>query len=156
MHARKPRLALLTLLAQLVLLAPFQEGVAQEDVPEAIDFEELAKDRRQKAGRYPVSARISRYLSAAAEAVDDGDPQEANRLLLKLRENRLNPYEQALVYRMLAFVAYGADEPEDAIKYFKKFLDQIFQQEELFMIKQKLKEDMQQEEGRLLCVVRQR
>ena len=49
-----------------------------------------------------LAPRISRYLAAAAQEVDAGDPQEATRLLQKLRPNRLNPYERALVYRMLA------------------------------------------------------
>jgi tetratricopeptide (TPR) repeat protein len=71
-----------------------------------------------------VATRVSRYLGAAAEAVDEEDPEEAKRLLNKLRPKRLNPYERVLVYRMLAYVSYGQDEFEEAIKYFKKVLDE--------------------------------
>ena len=74
--------------------------------------------------RYPVAQRISRYLAAAAKEVDADDPQEATRLLKKLRPKRLNPYERALVYRMLAHIAYGANESEEAIEYFVKFLEE--------------------------------
>ena len=76
MRARKLRLALLALLAPLVLHAPLRDVAAQEAEPEAIDLEALRKDRGLKAGRYPVASRISRYLGAAAEAVDAGDTPE--------------------------------------------------------------------------------
>ncbi|MCH7868804.1 MAG: hypothetical protein IH881_14000, partial [Myxococcales bacterium] len=74
----------------------------------AIDLDALNKDRKQKAGLYPISPRVSRYLAAAAAAVDDEDPAGAKQLLLKLHQNRLNLYERALVFRMLAHVASGA------------------------------------------------
>lgn len=90
----------------------------------AIDLDALNKDRKQKAGLYPISPRVSRYLAAAATAVDDEDPAGAKQLLLKLHQNRLNLYERALVFRMLAHVASGANEPEAAIEYFERFLDQ--------------------------------
>jgi tetratricopeptide (TPR) repeat protein len=95
---------------------------ADEALRAAIDLEALHKDRAQKAGRYPVAQRISRYLAAAAKEVDAGDPQAATSLLQKLRPKRLNPYERALVYRMLAFIAYGANQPKEAIEYFVMFL----------------------------------
>jgi tetratricopeptide (TPR) repeat protein len=130
MRTPKPRLALLTPLGALGLLAllaiqpPLRASAADEAPRAAIDLEELRRDREQKALRYPVAQRISRYLSAAAKEVDAGDPAEATRLLKKLRPDRLNPYERALVYRMLAFVAYGANQSEQAIEYFEKFLEE--------------------------------
>jgi tetratricopeptide (TPR) repeat protein len=124
MGPRKPRLALVALLAPLVLHASLQEVAANEVPSPVIDLVALRKDRAAKAGRYPVATRISRYLLAAAKEVDAGDPQEATRLLEKLNPKRLNPYERALVYRMLAHVAYGANESEESIRYFKKFLDE--------------------------------
>ena len=124
MRAPKSRLAPLALLALLVLQLPLRSIAADEAPRAAIDLDALRKDRAQKAERYQVAPRISRYLAAAAKEVDAGDPREATRLLKKLRPNRLNPYEQALVYRMLAHVAYGADESEEAIGYFVKFLEE--------------------------------
>jgi len=118
------RLAPLALLALLVLQLPLRAIAADEAPHAAIDLDALRKDRAQKAGRYPVAPRISRYLGAAAKEVDAGDPQEATRLLQKLRPKRLNPYERALVYRMLAHIAYGANQSEQAIEYFVKFLDE--------------------------------
>ena len=119
---RKPRIALLTLLVPLILSVQVQEVGAQENGSETVDLEALNKDRALKAATYSVARRVSRYLGAAAEAVDAGDPQEAKRLLHKLNPKRLNPYERALVYRMLAYISYGADEFEIAIEYFEKFL----------------------------------
>jgi tetratricopeptide (TPR) repeat protein len=117
-------IARLALLALLVLQLPLRAIAADEAPRAAIDLDALRKDRAQKAGYYPVAPRISRYLGAAAKEVDAGDPQEATRLLQKLRLNRLNPYERALVYRMLAHIAYGANESEQAIEYFLKFLEE--------------------------------
>jgi tetratricopeptide (TPR) repeat protein len=119
------RLAPIALLVLLALQLPLGAIAADAETPRAaIDLEALRQDREQKAMRYPVAQRISRYLSAAAKEVDAGDPQEATRLLQKLRLNRLNPYERALVYRMLAHIAYGANDSEQAIEYFKKFLEE--------------------------------
>jgi tetratricopeptide (TPR) repeat protein len=120
-RVRKLLPALLLLLA-LLLHMPIQAANAQAPERETIDLEALRKDRRGKAGKYPVATRISRYLGAAAEAVDEGDVEKGKRLLNKLRPKRLNPYERALVYRILAYIAYGADESEEAIGYFKKVL----------------------------------
>jgi tetratricopeptide (TPR) repeat protein len=117
-------IARLALLALLVLQLPLRAIAADEAPRAAIDLDALRKDRAKKAGLYPVAPRISRYLGAAAKEVDAGDPQEATRLLQKLRLPRLNPYERALVYRMLAHIAYGANESEQAIEYFLKFLEE--------------------------------
>ena len=133
--ARISSFARLTLLARIALLAALVlplRAIAADETPTAvdqtpraaIDLEALRKDRAQKAGRYPIAQRISRYLGAAAKEVDAGDPQEATRLLQKLRPKRLNPYERALVYRMLAHIAYGANDLEVAIEYFVLFLDE--------------------------------
>ncbi len=124
MSARKMRLALLALFVPLMLQVPLQVSGEEDPARETIDLEALEKDRSQKARRNTVARRISRYLSAAAVAVDEGDPQKGIRLLDKLSPKRLNPYERALVYRMLAHVAYGADEPEQAIAYFVQFLEE--------------------------------
>ncbi len=133
--ARITSFARLTLLARIALLAALAlplRAIAADEAPTAvdqtpraaIDLEALRKDRAQKAGRHPIAQRISRYLAAAAKEVDAGDPQEATRLLQKLRPKRLNPYERALVYRMLAHIAYGANDLEVAIEYFVLFLDE--------------------------------
>lgn len=128
MSTWKSALALLALLSPLLLLASPEHASANEVVATAADksaaMAALDKDRREKAMRHSVAKRISRYLSAAAEAVDDGDPEKATELLLRLHSNRLNPYEQALVYRMLAFVAYSSNDSEEAIRYFQLFLEQ--------------------------------
>ena len=122
MCVRMSRLVLLAVLTAL-LLAPVGEVGATEAVNLELDREALAKDREQKARRNPVSPRVSRYLAAAAEAVDEEDPQEAKRLLNKLHMNTLNRHERVLVYRMLAYVSYGANEGEQAIANFKKVLE---------------------------------
>ena len=110
MRAGTPRFVLLAALIPLLLLAPLPDAGAAEDATTEIDREALVKDRRQKASRNPVSTRVSRYLNAAAEAVDEEDPQEAKRLLHRLDMRGLNRYERVLIYRMLAYVSYGAND----------------------------------------------
>jgi len=121
---RKLRLVLLAPLILLVFQLPLRAAAAEENAPAGIDREALDKDRLTKAMRFQPDARISRYLSAAAKAVDAGDPQEAAELLKKLNPKRLNPYERALVYRMLAYIAYGVDDSEKAIGYFGQAIDE--------------------------------
>jgi len=113
---------LLTLAALLGLLSLPLPAVAQGDATETVDLEALLLDRQMKAMRYPIRARISRYLSKAAEEIDEEKPDEAEALLLRLDPGRMNPYERALVYRMLAFISYGNAQPEKAIGYFEQVL----------------------------------
>jgi tetratricopeptide (TPR) repeat protein len=115
---------MLAVLASLMFDGWPPAAAAVEVEGEAIDLEQLRVDRKARAKLYPVRSRISRYLSAAAEAVDAGNPQEAKQLLLKLRPSRLNPYERALVYRLVAYVAYGTNDYEEAVEYFVKVLEE--------------------------------
>ncbi len=95
---------------------------AETSEPEPVDLEALEKDRAAKAVQ--VTPRISRYLGAAAEEVDAGNPDEASQLLEKLNPKRLSAFERALVYRMLAYVAYGSQDTEGAIRNFERVLEQ--------------------------------
>jgi tetratricopeptide (TPR) repeat protein len=93
----------------------------QEALP-PVDVEELQADRQMKAFMYPVRSRISRYLGAAAEATDEDDPEKGLALLAKLNPKRLNPYERALVYRLMAFVTYTTGDYDATIANFHKVL----------------------------------
>ncbi len=114
-------LALLVAAGVLPGAVPAQEAVADE---EEIDLEALEADRAGKQSRYPLERRVSRYLASASKKLDEDGPEEAERLLLKLNMDRLNPLQRAYVYRLLAVIAYGNEEPDKAIGYFKKVLDQ--------------------------------
>lgn len=121
MRVRKLRLVLAALVAFWTLQGPPEPAAAADDGGK-IDLEKLSEERKRRARIHPVRARVSRYLSAAAEEVDAEDPAEAKRLLLKLDPKRLNAYERALVYRLLAYVAYGSGNPEEAVEWFVKVL----------------------------------
>jgi tetratricopeptide (TPR) repeat protein len=122
--ARNLPLAVLVGLLMLSGLVPLAS--AQED-SEGVDLRALSADRMAKARKYPLGRRVSRYLSAAAELVDEQKPDEAEELLQRLGESRLNPYERAYVFRMLAVVAYTDEGHAKAIGYF----EQVLQQESL-------------------------
>jgi tetratricopeptide (TPR) repeat protein len=116
------RLGVLALLAALVLLfvpLPMPASAADE---EPLDLEHLQRERALRSALYPVRKRISRYLEAAAKAVDAGEPDKARELLGRLDPKRMNPYERALVYRLVAYVSYTAADYAGAIEYFEKVL----------------------------------
>jgi len=121
-------LPLLGLLAALLPpLAALPETTAEEASTdtaedEPIDLEKLHRERTARAVLYPVRKRISRYLEAAAKAVDTGKPEEGRALLEKLNPKRLNPLERALVYRLQAHLAYFAGDYTGARENFEKVL----------------------------------
>ena len=86
------------------------------------DVEALGESRAARRRLYPVRNRVSRYLGAAAEATDEGGPGEATALLEKLNLARLNTYERALVFRLMAYVAYSDGNADGAIEAFENVL----------------------------------
>jgi tetratricopeptide (TPR) repeat protein len=112
----------------LLALLAFGAGAAAQDAqpgeaPATVDLEALQEDRNVKARRYPLDKRVSRYLSRAAGLLDEDKHPEAEALLMRLTESRLDPYNLAYVYRMLGVVAYTAEQPSKAIGYFEKVLE---------------------------------
>lgn len=89
---------------------------------EKVDLDALQAERERVTSSNRVRPRVSRYLDAAVKAGDKGDPDEAIRLLERIRRSRLNPVEDALVLRMMGFVEYGAERPKKAIEYFRRAL----------------------------------
>ncbi len=119
MKRRVAWLACLELL--LPLLAPLAAPAnAVEDEP--IDLVALENERIKRAALYPIRRRISRYLEAAAKAVDRGEPEAGRALLARLEPKRLNPYERAQVYRLQAHFAYFASDYTAARGHFEKVL----------------------------------
>ena len=57
------------------------EAAQASEEESAPDLEAIRLDRQVKAVKYPVAARISRYLAAAAKLSDEGTPEEAHDLL---------------------------------------------------------------------------
>jgi tetratricopeptide (TPR) repeat protein len=123
MRRRPAPLALLLaalLLLQLVVLLAAAAAAADED---KVDLEELQRERKAREALYAPRARVSRYLAAAFEEVDEGRHEKAMELLEKIDSPRLNPFERALVYRLMAFVAYSAGDYDAAIAHFERVLE---------------------------------
>jgi tetratricopeptide (TPR) repeat protein len=118
---RRGRLGLVALLC--LLLAPPVAWAADEP-EEKLDLEAIQKERKKRQASNAVNRRISRYLAAAAEANDEGDSAKALELLENLNPKRLNPQERALVYRLMAFVSYGAGDFEATVTNFRKVIDE--------------------------------
>lgn len=119
------RLAIALLAALLVstgMPIPPLVAPARAADEETVDLEALQRHRMQRAALYPVRRRISRYLESAAKDLDRGEPEEATETLGRLNPSRLNPYERALVFRLMAFLAYTNTDYPTAIEYFEKVL----------------------------------
>ena len=126
MQARPRSLSLLALLVALLLpgAARPQTSEAEQtgEAEQTIDLEKLRKQRWARAARFPVGSRVSRYLTAAAEASDEGNPREGLALLDKLNMPRLNPLERALIYRLKAYVNYSIGDYAATIESFHQVL----------------------------------
>ncbi len=104
MQARVRCLPILALLVALLVpgAARPQTSEAEQtgEAEQTIDLEALRKQRRARAVKFPVGSRVSRYLTAAAEASDVGNPLVGLAVLNMLKLRRLNPYERALILRL--------------------------------------------------------
>ena len=118
------RLTRVAVLASLLLAAGTNAettaAVADEAAP--IDFEKLRIDRLVKFNTQRTNPRVQRYMKAAGDANEDGDPKKGIALLDKLNPRRLNSKERALVYRYRAVISYGSEDYTGAIEYFEKAL----------------------------------
>ena len=106
-------------------VAPAATATASGELP-PVDVEALEAERaaRRNLERNRPSARVGRYLRAAAEAIENDEPEKAQELLAKLQAGRLNPYDLAQVYQVTAFAAYGAGDQAGAIEAFQKVIEQ--------------------------------
>lgn len=111
------------LVAGCVLLLP-AAGSSGEDAGDAIDLQALREERNEKLERYIVRALTQKRLSVAIELLEDAQYAAAREKLEHLAFPRLNPYEAALAYRLLAYAAFGEPDPEAAVGYFEKAVEQ--------------------------------
>lgn len=91
---------------------------------EPIDLEQMTIARKRRISLYPVNSRISRYLNAAMETQEEGDPAEGLALIARLNPKRLNPMERASVFRVEALLHYAAGKMDATIAGFRKVLDE--------------------------------
>jgi len=99
-------------------------GGAASAADGALDFDQIDRDRQKKVQRLGVTERTEKRIDVALEALEVEDYEEAGRQLRKLSFRRMNPYERALVSRLLAQVAFANGDPQAAIDYFRKALEQ--------------------------------
>lgn len=123
-HLRPTKILLLALALSFALSGLASAVAGQAAAEEELDLGAIAADRAQKQSKHKLGRRVGRYLSRAADAVDEGNPDEAEALLLRLNPNRLNPLQRAYIYRLLAVIAYGNEQPDKAIGYFEQVLEQ--------------------------------
>jgi tetratricopeptide (TPR) repeat protein len=117
---------ILVSLWSLLLAAPLtaqeenvQGGAAQKKFLEAVRAE-----REEKLERYHLRALTQKRMNTANELFESGQFAKARENLEKLNPNRLNAYERALVYRLLAYAAIGQEDPAGAVEYFEKVVEE--------------------------------
>jgi tetratricopeptide (TPR) repeat protein len=89
---------------------------------ETVDLDALSDDRAEKQERYYLRALTQKRMNAANELLEAGQFAQARVSLEKLNPARLNVYERALVYRLLAYAAVGQEDSAGAIYYFDKVI----------------------------------
>jgi tetratricopeptide (TPR) repeat protein len=91
---------------------------------ETLDLDAVREERMEAQERYFVRTLTQKRLNAAFEAMEEGRYDEARAKLERLNPERLNPYERALAFRFLAYAAIGQEDSAEAVRYFKKVVDQ--------------------------------
>jgi tetratricopeptide (TPR) repeat protein len=109
----------LSLIAFLPLLLVVPAGAEEE-----FDLETLREERNEQLERYFVRTLTQKRLNIAVEFLEAGDFAAARKKLGAMKFSRLNSYEGALAYRLLAYAAIGQQDTRGAIEYFDKVLDQ--------------------------------
>ena len=89
--------------ATAVLLAglPIRAG-ADDRGP--IDLEQLDAERRKSMRKWSVDSKTGERLTDGLEFLEEERYEEARKKIERIALRRANPYERAMVYRVLAFV----------------------------------------------------
>jgi tetratricopeptide (TPR) repeat protein len=97
---------------------------ADEVGGEAQDLETLREEREKFIARYTVRQLTAKRFTAAVEFLEADQYAEARAKLESMSFRRLNPYEKALAYRLLAYAAFGQEDFQGAVDYFEKAVEQ--------------------------------
>jgi tetratricopeptide (TPR) repeat protein len=112
----RPRTAARLALACALLLAPVS-AFAQGDPGDAAEAQESESSDQEPRKEYPVSPRVSKYLTNALELMQTDRLPEAQAALEKIvHSTRLNPHERAKVLQFLGNVAVYQNRLPDAVK----------------------------------------
>jgi tetratricopeptide (TPR) repeat protein len=103
--------------ASLLLAAP----TIADEMP---DLDSLREERDEKLERYFMRALTQKRLNTATELLESGQYAAARKKLEESKFSRLNPYERALAYRLLAYASYGQEDPASAVVYYSKVIEQ--------------------------------
>jgi tetratricopeptide (TPR) repeat protein len=103
--------------ASLLLAAP----TIADEMP---DLDSLREERDEKLERYFMRALTQKRLNTATELLESGQYAAARKKLEESKFSRLNPYERALAYRLLAYASYGQEDAASAVVYYSKVIEQ--------------------------------
>jgi tetratricopeptide (TPR) repeat protein len=103
----------------MALLLP-ASALASEAGDEPLNLEELREEREKQVTRQGVRPLVGKRMTTAIEFLEVDQDAEARAKLESLSFGRLNGYERALVYRLLAYACFGTEDFESAVGYFEK------------------------------------
>lgn len=122
MGRRARAIALLGSLTATLLLAA--AALCEEAADGKLDLEALREERTKVARRNEVRQLTAKRFTTVVELLEKSQYAEARAKLEKLNFGRLNVYERALGYRLLAYAAFGVEDFEAAVDYFEKAVEQ--------------------------------
>ncbi len=110
----------------MALLLP-ASSLASEGGDEPLNLDELRElreEREKQVNRLGVRPLVGKRMTTAIEFFEANQDAEARAKLESLNLRRLNSYERALVYRLLAYACFGTEDFASAVDYFEKSIAQ--------------------------------
>jgi tetratricopeptide (TPR) repeat protein len=113
-------LSIALLLPVSSLSAESDSSLANEADEEPLDLAELREEREKQVLRMGVRDLTAKRMTAAIEFLEENQDAEARAKLESMNLRRLNGYERALIYRLIAYACFGTEDFECAVDNFQK------------------------------------
>lgn len=109
-------------LVGVLLLAATARG---SDTParEVFDLVLLRKERQELIANNPVRPRTAKRIGEALEFLELDELEPSRRMLEKIPPSQLNPYEEAVLSRLIAYTAFSMEDYDGAIEAFSAAVD---------------------------------
>lgn len=114
----------LALLAALVLAVGARGDDVATSSDGSIDLEALRAERKEVIADNPVRPRTAERISDALAHLEQDELAAARQELERIDPSLLNPYEAAVIYRLIAYAAFGLNDYPAAIAAFQAAVDQ--------------------------------
>jgi tetratricopeptide (TPR) repeat protein len=107
----------------LLLALPLLAAADEQGGGGALDLQALREERNAKIAKYGVRSRTADRIAAAVDLLEANEYAAAREKLERMSFKRMNPYEEAVVHRLVAYAAVGQEDFEAAIRSFQSAVD---------------------------------